>query len=174
MEGMRLRHISTPLPRDWTKIKGVEGLILDADLRIDSGRLRAKLLVFKNRPCLRKFWVNHLGKGNLGARCCGAVNSLIQEVRTIPGKKDKFKETAYLEADPRYYCVMGLARGWLTIEIICHESVHAAFCYTKRVKRVPWAEHLEDFHEEELCYPTGRIANKIVEALRKAALVSDS
>jgi hypothetical protein len=56
--------------------------------------------------------------------------------------------------------VNGLVKSKLSMAVIVHESVHAGFCYAKRVKRTPWAA-ARSFDEEEVAYPAGEIARKI-------------
>lgn len=104
----------------------------------------------------------------MGRWCKGAVNGLFCEV--IQFHKDG-TESSFIEADPRYFCAIGLVKGHLYGEIICHESVHAAFNYVKRVRRSPWDAHAKDFDEEAICYPAGRIAAEISNALDRAGLV---
>lgn len=77
-----------------------------------------------------------------------------------------------INADPRYFCVIGLSlpdvrRKWMTI--ISHEAVHAGFCYAKRVTRSPWAEKF-DFDEEQIAYPSGNIASGINRQLYRRKL----
>ena len=70
-----------------------------------------------------------------------------------------------------HFAIMGLVHGHLTMEIVVHESVHAAFCYAKRCKRTPWA-HYADFDEEEVAYPAGRIARALNAYLHDEGLYS--
>lgn len=71
--------------------------------------------------------------------------------------------------DPRYFCVIGLVRGHLSMEIISHEAVHAGCAYAKRGARAPWHDAL-GFDEEHIAYPAGRIAAAINRALWAAKL----
>lgn len=165
---MRLRLSSTPIRHVWRNHPQIQGLVLEKDLAIGTSRLRAKLLVFDKPKSLRLFWRGPLGRGDLGRRCKGAVNGLFCEV--INFHKDG-SESSFLEVDPRYFCVIGLVKTHLYGEIICHEAVHAAFNYVKRIKRSPWDEHARDFDEESICYPAGRIAAEINNALYRAKLI---
>lgn len=167
---MRLRHSETPLPRDWSGFPGIRGLLLDNDLQIGSSRLRAKLLVFDKPRNLRHFWKHCLHKSDPGRECRGAVNGLISEIIRVPAKGKKQRPPT-LEADSRYFCIIALVKNYLCMEVICHEAVHAAFSYSKRIKRSPWDCCTGDFHEEELCYPAGRIAAEIVHSCRKGGLI---
>lgn len=126
-----------------------------------------KLLVFKNNRDLRNFWKKALGKGDLGTGCRGAVNGLASEV--IQFREDG-SESRFMEVDPRFFCVMGLVVTHLGMEIITHEAVHAGFNYAKRVKRRDLWHGAKDLDEEEVCYPSGRIASGVNKLLRESGL----
>lgn len=162
---MQLRCNPRPLPRQFASHPKASGIVYEKDLKIGSSRLRAKLLVFKNQRHLHLFWQNVLGH-RLGRFCKGAVNSLIQEVQYF-GKYEKALSCRHLEADGRYFCVIGLIQTWMTVEVMTHEATHAAFCYVKRVRRSPWDVQSKDFHEEEVCYPAGKIASELTTAFWK-------
>lgn len=100
-----------------------------------------------------------LGKGNLGRYCFGAVNGLYAQVQTIAatGKTSSYR----LEADRRYFCIIGMIEGHFNAEIVTHEAIHASYCYCKRAVRSPWDIHAKDFDEEAIAYPAGAIANAI-------------
>lgn len=131
-------------------------MLAEHDIRLTRGsRLAAKLLVFKNSRELTEFWRNALGS-RMSPGALGAVNALAREV----GPHDSDAPT-HIECDPRYFCVIGLTRGALSMECITHESVHAGFCFAKRHRRDFWVKQSEDFCEEDVCYPAGRIAKRI-------------
>lgn len=156
---MRSRHAATPLPRDW-KSKPVPGILLERDIKVrPSSRVYAKLLVFENRADLRRFWTEDLGKEELGEGCCGAVHPLWRTV----------DEGRIQEFDPRYFCVIGLIKDYLSMEIICHESVHAGYAYAERCRGVKWPG-CGELEEEYLAYPTGAISAGINFAVSKAGL----
>lgn len=158
---MRLIHSRHPLPRHFARHPGCKGLLLEKDLAIGSSRLRAKLLVFRNRTFLREFWKGPLGKSELGRNCDGAVNSLLVNVERFNGRGRAVAR--HLEADPRYFCIIGLIRECMGMEVIAHEAVHAGFCYVKRVKRSPWDDQAKMQDEEAVAYPAGVIAQCIGE-----------
>lgn len=162
---MRIRHETKPLRRDFTNLPA-RGLLLEADLQMHRSRLWAKLLVFDTPLSLRLFWKKCLGKGDLGKGCLGAVNALGYEV--IEFRKDK-TEKSILVVDPRYYCVIGLTKGRLNMEVVTHEAVHAGFCYAKRRKGDLW-HGAKDLDEENVCYPAGIIASQINKVLHDAGL----
>lgn len=172
---MKIRHSTTPLPRCWQDHPQAKGIVAEGDLYVCRGsRISAKLLVFDTVKNLNSFWRDCLGKGSLGNGCPGAVNSLGVETWFFPGKgkkygkKDGFKTT--LEVDPRYFCLIGLTKDNLTMEIITHEAGHAAFAYCARMKgRHKWP-HTEENEEEDFCYPLGRIASAINSFCRKRGL----
>lgn len=159
---MRVRHASA-LPRCWRRI-APHDILTEYDLHVTSGPLRAKLLIFKNRSGLRNFW-KKIGKGDLGSKCTGAVNALAYEVHHF----SKSGESAYIKADPRYFCVIGLVKGHLNMEVISHESMHAGFAYAKRRTGKFWVSATE-MDEEKVCYPAGRIARQINMVLYKEGL----
>lgn len=164
---MRLVHAKRRLPKCWAGLPGARGIVFEGDIRIRASRLRAKLLVFDRATSLRAFWKGPMGKGELGRGCLGAVNQLRMDVMVFnPGRPER----CYIEADARYFCVIGLIQTHLSMEIICHEAIHAGFAYAKRVRRSPWDAQARHFDEEAVCYPAGRIAGAINRALYKAGV----
>lgn len=162
---MRVVHQKKPLRRDrWS-----EKAVLETDIRIRQSRLRMKLQVFKTNKDLRAYWRRlHGGYGGwLGRYCAGVVNGLATEV--VDYRKGE-KEQRRMEVDPRYFAVMALIQGKLTMEYICHESVHAAYAYAKRVTRKDLWCRAHDLDEEELAYLTGVIASEVVRAINQAGL----
>lgn len=163
---MRLRHDPSPLPRQWSGHPSARGLLAEADIRVcGSGRLAAKLLVFSTPAALNRFWVSGLRRPGLGKHTVGAVNSLMTEMIPVRGP-------SHVRADPRYFCIVGLTRNNLSMEVICHEAVHAGMAYARRVKRSPWSEAL-DFDEEAVAYPAGRIAAAINRFLHDSGLYQE-
>lgn len=146
---MRFVPKKKPLPTSFAGI--AKGLKAEIDVPVHRyGRLMAKVLIFKTPAALSRFWKTILGH-DLGKDCKGAVNALgcqIENVRT--GK-------VRMEGDPRYFCVIGLCVGWLGMEVVSHEAVHAGFCYEKRVRRNLFGQ-AADFDEERIAYPAGAIA----------------
>lgn len=152
---MKVRHTAAALPRCFSDHPAAAGVLGEFDIRLcGAGRLRAKVLVFATPAELARFWRDGLGRAALGRGCLGAVNSLASErVNVRTGER-------VMEVDPRYFCIIGLTKQNLSMEIICHESMHAGFAYAKRVQRNLWAEPWE-LDEEKVCYPAGRIAAEI-------------
>jgi hypothetical protein len=95
----------------------------------------------------------------------GAVNALSSEV-LCNGKP------MFLECDPRYFCVIGLTIGNLSMECITHESVHAGFAFAARHRRDFWVPQPQDYCEEDVAYPAGRIAKRINAFLHDNGLYS--
>lgn len=155
-----------PLRRDFTNHPKAKGLILESDVRINRGRLRLKLLVFRKPAHLLYFWKHALGKASLGKGCLGAVNSLkILWDDTVTGKRRQ-------EVDPRYFAIMGLCADHLGMEILSHEAVHAGYAYAQRVgTHSPWHDAF-DLDEEHLAYPTGRVACEVLRTLRRHKLLA--
>lgn len=162
---MKIR-LRKPIRRDWIGHPAAKGLLLERDLSVRSSRLKAKLMVFRNRHELRSFWAA-ISDFRLGRTCMGAVNGMGEEHLRVA--KDG-SETRWLECDPRYFCVIGLVKGFLSMEIICHEAVHAGFAYARRVKTHRWRDEALQLDEEAVCYPSGAIAAAINRALYRAGL----
>ena len=160
------KYLCRRIPRDWAS--RWPGLVAEYDVSpTRRGRLAAKVLVFRNPRALRSFWKIGLKQGELGRWTTGAVNGLISWKERL--SRNNIWTRRITRADPRYFCVIGLACGFLTMEHIAHEAVHAGFCYAKRVNRTPWAEG-RDFDEEEIAYPAGAIAAGINRFLFKKGL----
>lgn len=154
---MKTRHVpaSEALPRNLADLDkdGLAEWI--GDIRITPhSRLRAGVAFFRNRTRMRKFWRAYINDFNLGRECCGAVNALgyvLEDTKTR-------ERINYV--DPTYFCFIALSIPDLRMEVVCHESVHAGFCYAKRVGgRYDHFTDWVDFHTEEaVCYPAGRVA----------------
>lgn len=159
---MRVKCHKKGLPRIWKTHPDVKNLVAEFDIPL--GSLYAKLLIFESPSGLQRWWrstitSHYLPKG----KTLGAVNGLFYEVIPRKGKP-------YLSVDPRYFCVISLQRKHLTMEVITHESVHAACCFMKRKTRAPWADIAKANDEEALAYPAGRIAAAINRILHKENL----
>lgn len=152
---MRVRHTKRSLPRSFRGHPASYGLITEHDIRMRCARLRAKLLIFDKPASLRQFWKAVRGS-DLGSSAVGAVNSLAYERVTFR----KASEFHSMECDPRYFCMIGLCKAHLSMEIISHEAVHAGFAYAKRRKGDAWIAAM-GFDEEFVAYPAGRIAAAI-------------
>lgn len=162
---MKLK-LGKAIRRDWSRHPAAKGCLLEKDLSIYRSNLKEKLMVFSSRRDLRKFWAA-ITPFKLGRQCMGVVNQLSCHVLTYDRKGN---ERQHIEADPRYFCVIGLVKGFLSMEIISHESVHAGFAYAKRIKKTPWDQDALGFDEETVCYPAGAIAAAINRAIDKAGL----
>lgn len=162
-------HYIRPLPRCWKRHPKAHGLIHEADLRVTQhGRLRAKLLVFSSQTAMQAFW-SGLNKP-VGRGAAGAVNAMGYTVMRVPEKGPP--QPLKLCVDPRYFCVISLTQRKLGTEIICHEAVHAAYCFEKRRRRDLWPNAL-DLDEENVAYPAGILARAMVISLRKARLIPE-
>lgn len=158
----KIRRAKHAIRRDWMNHPHAKGLLLNADICPGASRLKAKLLVFNNRRNLRNFWRKGLGRSDIG-KCRGAVTELRWTVHNFKGKA----ETRYTEVDPRYFCVIGLVKGFLTMNIICHEAVHAGMAFSRRIKKTDWSNEVDRMPEEAICYPAGIIAQEINHVLFK-------
>jgi hypothetical protein len=162
---MRFVPNKQPIPRSFAMHPYAKGRIAEADIFPQPhGRLAAKLLVFEHHERLRSFWRKAMGH-DVGRGCRGVVNGLCQERMRVG--KDGQTYDHRLTGDPRYFCIIGLCLGFLGMEIVTHESVHAGFCYEKRVGRNYFGTPARDFDEERIAYPTGGIASAIARFLDK-------
>jgi hypothetical protein len=163
---MKLVWSKRPLPTCFRRHVDTGGLLAEADIYPHPrGRLAAKLLVFDKPTNLRRFWRKVVGS-DVGRECRGCVNALAQTREAVGVKNPK---PPVLVGDPRYFCVIGLVRGWLSMEVISHEAVHAGYCYEKRVRRNLFGA-IGDFDEERVAYPAGRIAGAMNEFLARKGL----
>lgn len=149
-------RISSRLPSLWPE---ENGLLLQADIGVNEGRLRAKLLLFDSIRDMRAFWKKRTGH-DLGSRCRAAVNGLHRWCDN-PSTGER-----WLDCDERYFCMMGFTRRHLTAEIIVHECVHAGFQFARRKARSWWDDEALHHDEEAIAYPAGIIANGVVRVLR--------
>lgn len=156
---MTFLHSKRPLPRSWSRLH--RGIVAETDISPSrGGDLRAKLLIFRTARDLREFWKKRI-KNDLSRGTVAAVNGLW---RTGELHRRDERVERWMEADRRYFCVIGLILSRLGMEIVSHESVHAGFCYAKRVRRLPWGT-VHDFDEEHVAYPAGAIAAGIARFL---------
>lgn len=155
---------NTNLPRQMYKHPQAPHVEGEWDVSLTRGsKLFCKVLLFLTKKDMEAFWKNVL-RMPLSGKSQGCVHFLGYEVRCpIEGR-------LRMEGDARYYCVMGLLCNYLTPEIISHESVHAAYCYHKRVRRNLFAT-VEDMDEEHIAYPTGRICEQVTRALKQKGYI---
>lgn len=171
---MRVRHANLALPRRMVDHPKASGILLEADLRIaPCGTLHAKLLVFKHRAALRAFWRDVLNRpGELSRDTAGAVRPLWCE--RIRLNAEGAEAESFMEVDPRYFAIVALVKGFLGMEVICHESVHAACAYARRSRgSVPVRRFTQNDDEEAICYPAGKIAAAINRTLYEHGLYED-
>lgn len=155
---MRVRHTYPGLPKSIRSHPKARGIVSAADIFVTGrARLRLKAVVFKRQADLVHFWKHVLGQPHLGPKCLGAVNGLGYEQITV---RAGGRERSTLVCDPRYFAIMGLVLGHLNMEIVTHESVHAAFAYARRQRKDLWVSP-GDLEEEAVCYPAGIIAKRV-------------
>jgi hypothetical protein len=142
----------------------VPGAVHQSNIAINGGRLRAKLLVFSTQEQMRRFWWRNTGR-RLAGNFHGAVNDLARRTEEVLTGRQ------WLNVDARYFCVVGLLRRHLTMQVISHECVHAAFAFARRRARTPWDALAVQNDEEAIAYPVGRIAREIVIHLDRAGLM---
>jgi len=118
-------------------------------------RLSAKVLICRNRAGLQRVW-----KDVVGQPVCRRTQGVVSAMLSQRERHSEGRPQIIVEGNARFFCIIGLARGHLTTNIICHEAVHAGFAYSKRVARTPFAA-AHDFDEERIAYPAGIIAARI-------------
>jgi hypothetical protein len=155
------------LPRDWSTLTGADGLVYQADVAVSkASTLRAKVLLFKDLPHLHGFWKTALDRPTPHPDTLALCNPLTTTVYfcKVKGRPQRPPE---VRVDPRYFCVLGFAQGHLTPEYIVHESIHAGFAYSRRVRGGHrWLD--DDVEgEERICYPAGRVADAIIRRFHK-------
>lgn len=168
---MRIVRAKEALPHSWkAAYPGGETILFERDIKLNS--LYMKLLVFKNPKMLRRFWrsVSILrGSGLLSTDTVGAVASLSLMIEDY--NKTQWPDP-YLAVDRRYFSAMGLTAGYLGVDIVAHESVHAAFNYAaRRGSRGPWTAEADGDREELICYPAGEITRLVGTALYDAGFL---
>ena len=174
---MRVVCSDKPLPHVWkTAYAGCDKALLEKDLKL--GKLYMKLLVFRNRTELRRFWnkaePTAVG-GGLKRDVVGAVGALSCECQSFAEEDDELDPKPVMEVDKRYFAVMGLVKDYLGMEVVTHECVHAAFAYAKRLgPKTPWAKAVEGLDEEAVCYPAGRLGRMVVWALLDAGMYKNN
>lgn len=156
---MKIEH-ARPIPRSFVGHPKAKALVAHETDILPSrrARLAAKLVLFSTPRDLRKFWTDVLGRPDLGRGCLGAVNAMGYHAMYVEDDDSISKERWV--CDPRYFCVIGLCLGHLSMEIISHEAVHAGFCYARRRGRNPWNDD-RSLGEEDVAYPAGAIAAAI-------------
>ncbi len=160
--------ISKPgIPSSFRLHPSGQGLIeAEWDLKFNKAqRLAAKLVIFKSKEAMHRFWRCVLGKtAEDHGDALGLVNTFGTEwTDTRTGKR-------VLVVDPRYYCIVGLCLGHLDTEIIAHECGHAALSYVRRTKHRNLFRPLFDFDEEHLCHPLGRLVAAVNDCLLEKGL----
>ena len=155
---MRTRHSTEPLPRSFAGHPAARKALLVSRLRlVPTSRLWLALLVFRNPRDLRSFWKEAIGS-DLGLDCKGAVNGMGEIV--VKPQADG-NDRKHYEVDPRWFAIMGLTLGNLSMEVITHESIHAGCRYASRATLTSQRPFIGDDPEERICYPSGIIAARI-------------
>lgn len=172
---MRVKHSKTSLAREL--INGPHGGYIQREFNIaitPHGRLRLKLLLFRNSRELMLFWKKGLNR-DLGSivkkdyKAQGVVSAMMYDVESY---RNAGKVQKWAEVDPNYFAVMGLCLTDLSMEIITHESVHAAYAYEKRHRGQFWVNK-DELDEEHIAYPAGRIAAAVNRVLYRNNLYQE-
>lgn len=146
-----MKRITTNLPIRW------KADFLHAQANIAPSKysdLRLKLLVFKSHAGFVVGWNRLFQHNHIDKSTGGVVHELSREIIRF----NRNQEEHIFEHDLRYFAVMGLVKGRINMEVVTHESIHAAACLLRRKGR---RLILDQPEEEELCYPAGYIARQI-------------
>jgi hypothetical protein len=145
--------------------------VAEADVTLHPrGRLAVKVLVFDKPRSLCRFWRDALGNPT-SRDTRGIVNGLGVQVEDYRGGELR---RVFMRGDPRFFAVMGLCLGWLSMEVVSHEAVHAAYAYEERVGRNMFGAAAADFDEERIAYPAGRIAAGVNAFLHRKGLYTEA
>ena len=152
---------------------GVPGLRSACNVIFAEGYPMAKVAVFENRTAMRRFYreqlphyrgVSDIVTDKLCRRCAGFVNKLAVERWDF--ERDALGKA---EVDRNYFCLVGLAEGFLTAEILAHEAVHVGFAFDYRTRG---QGAFEDRHnpEENVCYPAGIFVDQVLTFIKQEGL----
>ena len=158
---IRAEYTKTPIPVSFTSsnFRIRKRVWKEKDFYpLPRGRLSAKVLVFHEPKDLHWFWKDILGRFDLGKGCLAAVHALSIHGERYHKPTDSF--IPFFRVDPRYFCLVGLLKNHLTLEILAHESVHVGYAYSKRIRRNMFTRK-GDLDEEEVAYPAGRFTAAI-------------
>jgi hypothetical protein len=147
-----------------------EAIQAEASIRVrERDAVRLKVLLFKNKTQLQKFWREKLGQ-KLGRYCNGAVSTLIDRYYTL--NDDGTKHYVKWSCDKRYYAVMGLCATHISYEVVTHECLHAASAYVNRtLGRKRRFSQDDELVEEEIAYPLGILADSVFNWLNESEVV---
>lgn len=126
----------------------------EANIKVDPNvsHLEVKLLLFAT---LEDMWTFRARLGLPRSRCRGWCGKWEGTCRR------RGKIVPSVEA--RFCAFMCFAMTTITLEIIAHECMHAAFEYSRRDNNFPYPGR--DREEERVCYPTGYLTSAVNEYL---------
>ncbi len=159
MEATKVFMSKRKVPLWWIKDKkyGDKNLLFEFNIRMPESRLMAKVLVFETLKAMRAYWGKVLNQ--TATRAVGVCSTSPYGIRRNE-----------LELDPRFFCIIGLVRKRLHMDVIGHESVHAACDFARRRGKLNHAGVIHDNPEECICYPAGWIIEAIMEAIMVSSL----
>lgn len=150
----RIRKTEDYLPCNLGDMPEADGLEWMGKIFLPNTRIAVLVFISKNRVAFRKQWKLLTGN-SIGYFCGGAVQCMDRLCEQIEGDG---KIGSHVEVEPHYFCVMGFSAPDININIIAHESVHAAFAFANRFRPDPkWQYGVEEVPEEQVCYVAGEI-----------------
>lgn len=142
--------------------KDTDGLLVDRDFAVTKGRLRCKMLVFKDIRSMARF-VERTMNWKVGNTAHALTMELGNTVEPESGPE-------YMEVDRRYFAMVCFCAKYLSAEVISHEAVHVAFAYDRRVRRKDLWSDMDENSDEAICYPAGIAANQINKILHNTGM----
>lgn len=167
---MRIVPRAKGMPKLFIKAFPKSGIILEGALRLHHERRVMKVVVFKHRSEMQRFYNGPFKKyreriGVSSDICEDAVMGMVCTQETEHIQFEPQGEKHWIEVDPHFWSVMILCLDSLNIMVMSHEAVHAAFAYTRQHPRNRWTIHESD--EEHICYPAGYITEMLDNWLKR-------
>lgn len=145
------------------------GVLLDSDVRITpDSRLRLRLIVARNRAAMREVALQ-LDPKPLARGVFAFCNPLFYDVKGRSGA------VVRQHFDRRYFALMVFSKTDLDLEVVAHESGHAAIFYARRVKHNKWDGRVaydDDYPQDAICYPLGHIVAAVTKELHRNGLMT--
>lgn len=161
---MKIRRRKDSYPR-WAKDMFPDVSVEAWDLRYGNTGPRHKVCFFKTRKDLRYAW-NRLLDLRDGGHHHQRMGRAMGFVHQCWHTRWSEAEGERMMVDRRYASIVCILIPGLSHEIICHEAVHAGLAHLRRLKRDPDPVVHDMDAEEELAYPTGWMASKIIGVAR--------
>ncbi len=172
---MKLVHNTTAIPKRSSDFIPKKMIFAAFDFHINRS-VWVKTIILNHQRDLQKagnaLWkIKGFSGEKLGENCAGFVHQTFFLSESSRTGKEK------MTADPRYSAVVVLVKSHLTMEIICHEAVHAGLAHARRMLRRPElvvGSYDNMMTEEVVAYATGEIAAAINRFCHKEGIYEGS